>query len=182
MSWSTRDERNIQGRKRRGYNCVEEGQIVKKKKPLTTSSILEEGEQWEMLVDLKKKLVFPNIVQTTLRPDIVIWSENNKRLAMIELTAPWESRCEEAFERKTAKYADLLAQCRALGWNSWLFPVEVGARGFHAKSLWRLFMAFGVTGKERKRAVARMATAAERASSWLWLKREERSWKPTTDT
>ena len=160
---------------------AKEGQTVKKK-PLTTPSILDEGEQLEMLVDLKKKVVFPNIVQTTLRPDIVIWSEKNKRLAMIELTVPWESRCEEAFERKTAKYADLLAQCRALGWHSWLFPVEVGARGFPAKSLWRLFMAFGVTGKERKRAVARMATAAERASSWLWLKREERSWKPTTDT
>ena len=169
------------GRKKERIQFVKEGQTAKKK-PLTTPSILDEGEQWEMLVDLKKKLVFPNIVQTTLRPDIVIWSEKNKRLAMIELTVPWESRCEEAFERKTAKYADLLAQCRALGWHSWLFPVEVGARGFPAKSLWRLFMAFGVTGKERKRAVARMATAAERASSWLWLKREERSWKPTTDT
>jgi hypothetical protein len=135
-----------------------------------------------MAADLGKKLVFPDIVPTALRPDIVLWSNTSKRLVMVELTVPWESRCEDAFERKTAKYADLLAQCKAKGWHTWLFPVEIGARGFPGKSLWRLFSALGVTGNERKKYVRKLERAAERASRWLWIKSEERSWKRTSDT
>ena len=50
--------------------------------------MLDESDNSEMSVDLGKKLVFPNMVQTTLRPDIVIWSTRDKRLMMIELTVP----------------------------------------------------------------------------------------------
>jgi hypothetical protein len=147
-----------------------------------TSSILDESDQWEMSVDLKQKLVFPNIIQTTLRPDIVLWSNKDKCLIMVELTVPWESRCEEAFERKKAKYTYLQEQCREKGWRVWLYPVEIGTRGFPAQSLWRMFSALGIKGADRKRAVGKLSLAAERASSWLWMKREERSWKPTTNT
>lgn len=135
-----------------------------------------------MSVDLKQKLVFPNIIQTTLRPDIVLWSNKDKCLIMVELTVPWESRCEEAFERKKAKYTYLQEQCREKGWRVWLYPVEIGTRGFPAQSLWRMFSALGIKGADRKRAVGKLSLAAERASSWLWMKREERSWKPTTNT
>ena len=38
--------------------------------------------------------------------------------------------------------------------------------------------ALGIFGKPRKKAVSAMAVAAERASSWLWLRREDGSWKP----
>ena len=169
------------GSKSKKIQFVKAGETTHKQHT-PTSSILDQVESWEMLVDLGKKLVFPNIVQTTQRPDIIIWSQKNKCLAMIELTVPWETRCEEASERKTAKYTDLLRQCKEQGWHSWLFPVEVGARGFPARTLWKLFTAFGVTGRERKTAVNRLGNAAERASRWLWLRREEKSWKPTTDT
>ncbi|XP_052281145.1 uncharacterized protein LOC127878656 [Dreissena polymorpha] len=93
---------------------VKEGQKAPKKLQ-PTSSVLDESDQWEMSVDLKQKLVFPNIIQTTLRPDIVLWSTKNKCLIMVELTVPWESRCEEAFERKKAKYTYLQEQCREKG-------------------------------------------------------------------
>ena len=43
---------------------------------------------------------------------------------------PWETRCEEAYERKKAKYTELLDLCKEKGWRTWLFPVEVGVRGF----------------------------------------------------
>lgn len=135
-----------------------------------------------MKVDLGQRLVFPDIVQTTLRPDIVIWSSKNKRLVIIELTVPWETRCEEAFERKKAKYTELVEQCQQRGWRCWLFPVEVGARGFAAQSLWRTLGSLGVKGRERKRTAKAAGQAAERASSWLWLKREEKSWKLSADT
>lgn len=41
-------------------------------------------------MDLDKKLVFPTIVQTNLRPDAVLVSHHSKTLVAIELSVPWE--------------------------------------------------------------------------------------------
>ena len=145
------------------------------------SSILGDTTGWNMEVDLGKRLVFPDVVQTTLRPDIVLWSKAGKKLIVIELTVPWETRCEEAYERKKAKYTELLDLCKEKGWRTWLFPVEVGARGFCSQSVCRLMTAVGTSSRDRKRAIQRLSQAAERASSWLWLRREEMSWKQSTN-
>ena len=67
-------------------------------------SFLQTAPAWEMRVDLGRKLHFHQVVQTSLRPDIVIWSEEAKK---IELTVPWEDGCSEAHERK-AKYQVLM--------------------------------------------------------------------------
>ena len=48
-----------------------------------------------MEVDLGRRLVFPDIVKTTLRPDIVLWSKTWKKLIVIELIVLWETRFEE---------------------------------------------------------------------------------------
>ncbi|KAH3773841.1 hypothetical protein DPMN_141510 [Dreissena polymorpha] len=36
-----------------------------------------------------------------------------------------------------------------------------------------MFSALSIKGADRKRAVGKLSLAAERASSWLWKKREE---------
>jgi len=71
--------------------------------------------------------------------------------------------------------------CKERGWHTWLYPVEIGARGFPSQSLWRMLRDIGVRGAQRKRAVGKLSQAAERASSWLWYKKDEKSWKPSTD-
>lgn len=144
----------------------------------TKKSLLQAAQSWEMRVDLGRKLVFPQVVQTQLRPDMVLWSEEVRKLILIELTVPWEDGCEEAYERKATKYQDLVEQCRAKGWQTWLFPVEVGCRGFPAQSVWKTLTALGLAGRERKVAIRRLGEAAERASCWLWSRREELSWGP----
>lgn len=68
-----------------------------------------------------------NTVQTSLRPDIVIWSEDEKRIILMELMALWEDGCKEALERKATKYQCLVQQCRNLGRLA-----EVGCWGFPA--------------------------------------------------
>ena len=160
---------------------VKSGETKKTQKP-TKASILDGSRDWKMEVDLDRRLVFPNVVQTTLRPDIVLWSETAKKLVTIELTVPWEARCEEAYERKKAKYTELVDLCKQQGWRTWLFPVEVGVRGFCSQSVHRLMTALGTTGRERRVAIQRLSQAAERASSWLWLRREEKSWRQSTNT
>jgi len=129
-----------------------------------------------MRVDLEKRLVFPEVVQTTLRPDIVLWAPQDKKIVLIELIVPWEERCDEAYERKAAKYTQLTEECRKKGCKAWLFPVEVGTRGFPAKSMWKMLTELGITGQQRKQAIRSVSSAAEKASCWLWRRRDERSW------
>ena len=64
-------------------------------------------QTWTLQADLDKKMQFPDIVQTSLRPDIVIQLNATKRLVIVELTVPWDERCQSAYELKTAKYTDL---------------------------------------------------------------------------
>ena len=56
--------------------------------------------------------------------------------------------CSEAHERKATKYQDLVQQCRDKGWQAWLFPVEVGCRGFPAQSVWNTLTALGIRGRQ----------------------------------
>ena len=86
---------------------------------------------------------------------------------MVELIVPWETRCDEAYERKMAKYTELQEQCGGRGWSTCLFPVEIGCRGFPAQSLWRMLGKLGIKAGDRKRAVGRLELTAEKASIWL---------------
>ena len=97
--------------------------------------MLDRGHDWELRVDLDRKLVFPNIVETNLRPHAVLVSQQSKTLVAIEVAVPWEKNCEEAHERKSLKCADLMADCKDKRGSVWLFPVEVGCKGFSAQSV-----------------------------------------------
>ncbi|KAJ8352978.1 hypothetical protein AAFF_G00124830, partial [Aldrovandia affinis] len=89
------------------------------------SNLLTSGAEWKMKVDLGRQLQFPQeICSTTLRPDVVLWSAAAKSALLIELTVPWEEGLEAAYERKMAKYADLVAECRESGWSVRMYPVE----------------------------------------------------------
>ncbi|MDF4285595.1 hypothetical protein P3436_25190, partial [Vibrio parahaemolyticus] len=96
---------------------------------------LEGACDWEMEADLGGKLVVPQeIVSTSQRPDIVLWSVSQRIVYFIELTVPWEDSVEEAYERKKLRYADLRAEAEQRGWKTRICPVEVGCRGFIARS------------------------------------------------
>jgi len=97
----------------------------------------------------------------------------------MEISARY-TKCDEAYEGRKAKFAELLIECRERGFRTWLFPIEVGARGFCSQTVCRLMAAIGTTGRDRRRTIQRLSQAAERASSWLWLRREEKSWKLST--
>ncbi len=83
---------------------------------------------------------------------MVIWSEEAKKIILIELTVQWEDGCDGASERQATSYQDLVHQCRDKGWQAWLFPVEVGCRGFLAQSVWKTLSALGIAGRERETA------------------------------
>lgn len=130
-----------------------------------------------MEVDLDKKLVFPpEIVATTLRPDMVLWSKAAKLAYVMELTVPWEEGVEEAYERKKTKYSDLAAEASQNGWKTLIFPVEVGSRGYVATSTTSLLKKMGVRGRSLQQAIKSVSNAAEKSSHWLWIKRKDNNW------
>ncbi|XP_061772124.1 uncharacterized protein LOC133562186 [Nerophis ophidion] len=140
----------------------------------TSSGLLATARDWELSVDLGKQLKFPDVVaKTTLRPDIVLTSVASKQVILLELTVPWEDRMEEANERKSAKYSQLVEECRSNGWRAMCRPVEVGCRGFVGKSLCRAYRMLGITVASQQRAMKLVTDATEVASRWLWIRRGE---------
>ena len=52
---------------------------------------------------------------------------------------------------------------------------DISCGGFVARSLVETFSSLSIEGERKKRAFYSTTDVAERASKWLWLKREE-SW------
>ena len=116
------------------------------------------AKDWKMAADQIEALHFPHhIVHTQERPDIVIWSDTVKHVAIIELTVPWEGNMEEAFERKK------LQACQVI-------PIEVGCRGFIGRTTTSYLTRLGLMNRARRRATLQLQATAERASSWIWSK------------
>ena len=114
---------------------------------------------------LSQRVTFPpKIAATNRRPDLVLWSTSCLRVFIVELTVPWEDAIDEAFELKGLRYANLAAEAEGWGWNVKVWPVEVGCRGFVARSTTRLLKEVGIRGQ------------TQRSSHWLWLKRRDATW------
>ena len=153
------------------------------KTPTAWDYISDETNHWQHKPGSSSdiKLRFPEIVPTNFRQDMVLWSAAIKKIVIIKLTVPWEERCGEANVRKRAKYDELMTECSGNGRQTWRFPVKVRCRWFPAQSFLRLFSALGVTGRCRRTAAQRMGQAAEQSSCWIWLNRNNSTWKPTND-
>ncbi len=140
---------------------------------------LEGARDWEMRVDLGQLLtVPPQIATSTLRPDMVLWSDSSRAVYFIELTVPWEDATDEAYERKKLRYSDLKAEAEQRGWRASVRPVEVGCRGFIATSTLNLLKELGIHGQALRRTIRETSDTAEHCSRWLWLRRKDPRWAP----
>jgi hypothetical protein len=90
-----------------------------------------------------------DIMVQAQRPDLVIIDQSvygRFRIALVELTCPWDTDAKRAEECKTARYADLKVELSNQGWDRGLYLIEVGAQGHIVKSvkdrLWSLFRAW----------------------------------------
>ena len=86
---------------------------------------------YSITIDLPSKTYsFPHhITPTSLRPDIVWWSDHLKELWLFELTISFETVVAGARTRKCRNYRDLLEAAKVAGFKSKLITVEVGSRG-----------------------------------------------------
>jgi hypothetical protein len=161
----------------RQINFVHQGEKARPFRGRHRVGQLSNGGAWELKADLIQQVVVPpHIVSTRLRPDMLLWSDLEKIVYFIELTVPWEDRVEVANELKKAKYAEMAEEAAQRGWSSRLRPIEIGARGFVARSAISLLTELGICGRSLRQAVSNMSVAAERASEWLWVRRKHTSW------
>ena len=139
-----------------------------------TPSLLTSAPDWQIRVDLGKQLKFPeHIIETSLRPDMVLFSNATKQLIIWELTIAWEENMATSNERKRSKYQELKEQCQANGWRTFLDPIEVGCRGFAGKSLCKAFSKIGIVGVRKRKAIKNIIESAEKSSRWVWMKRAD---------
>jgi hypothetical protein len=90
--------------------------------------------------------ILADVMVQAQRPDLVIvdWSVHGKRrIALVELTCPWDIDAKRAEERKTARYADLKEGQSNQGWDCSLYLIEVGALLCGATLSSQLRTAFG---------------------------------------
>ena len=130
---------------------------------------------WEEAADLKGCDRFFHI-PTTKKPDLVIWSEEEKEVHLVELTVPHEDNISSAHERKENRYEVLVGECEEAGWKAKHFPVEVGCRGYIATSITKWMKEAGLCTKKRKILTKALQETVEKASHWIWVKREDTSW------
>lgn len=75
----------------------------------------------------------PRMAETSLRADIVLFSETSQQVVLLETTVPWEERREEAKERQQAKHAGMVKERCRQGWRERSVALGVGCRGFAAQ-------------------------------------------------
>ena len=115
------------------------------RRPLASQAILLQTDDWQFLFDLEEQLQFPvEIAATTLRPDVVMFSQSKKTVVILELTVPLEDNSGSAHDRKTTKYSALVSACEENGYRTHFFALEVGYLGFCPHSLLHCFEALGL--------------------------------------
>ena len=116
---------------------------------------------------------FPHhITPTTLRPDIVWWSDVEKQLWLFELTISYETVVADAAQRKKSKYKELIESAMKAGYRSELITVEVGSRGMLSETdLDSLRTALNVHRKAITNLCLSAITTTIRESFLIWCTR-----------
>ena len=120
--------------------------------------MLEEADDWQTVFDLrydeqgaKHKMSFPvEVLTTTLMPDGVICSSQQKQIILLELSVSWEENHVAANLRKKLRYEQLEALLAGQGWKVQRFEFEVGSRGYLSPTVSKMLKALGLNRQEAK--------------------------------
>ena len=142
--------------------------------------LLHDSKQWQLMVDIpSKSLIFPgHIAISDLRPDLIIFSNINKLIILIELTCPCEENFEDRHREKLTKYKDLKELIEFNGWCCYLFAIEVGARGYCSDSVPRCLRALGLGPKAVREACKDLGLVSSKSSFCIWMARDTKEWSP----
>jgi hypothetical protein len=151
------------------------GEAPPRARKASPASLIQGATDWEVMADLAgQPYAFPlDVAATTKRPDIVLVSRATRRLIMVELTVPDESRVVKAMKLKRESYAALTAECQASSYDTTLLTVEVGVRGFVAVQSVRNLKTLGIwSGALHKD----LTNTAIRGSYAIYIHRNDPVW------
>jgi hypothetical protein len=142
---------------------------------LPRASLLDTASDWKIACDLPiaGDYVFPLVAAATARrPDIVLWSESTKQLAMLELTVPNETRVVESMRLKQHRYKELVKECSQT-FATTLLTAEVGTRGFVASCTQQALQSLGIWSSQLHKD---LSNAALRGSYAIYCNRDNPVW------
>ena len=165
---------------------VESGQKLKREKTKKVASgIIDAATDWVYQINLRhEKTHFPpDIITTSERSDIVLFSNSTKLVVIIELTSPAEDNIEKLREIKSTKYERLAENIREGGIMEsiyYVFTVEIGVKGFVPKRTSGVWRRLGLNEKEGKRLTNKISRTAIRCSHFIWIRRNTAAWEAPT--
>ena len=146
------------------------------------TGLLHHTRDWLFMSDLDSGFIFPgHIAITSLRPDLIVFSNSVKRIIIIELTCPCEENMESWHSIKLSKYLPLVDVIRRSGWSVDLFAIEVGARGYCSRSVPLCLKKLGFTNKEAFLVSRQLGDTSMKASFCIWLSRNSPVWNQPND-
>ena len=95
-----------------------------------------------------------------------------------ELTCPAEEGIDEAKARKQARYLPLAEQLRSSPrpWTVHVLNLEVGARGFVARSTYSFLRKIGFTANAARTTCRQASEVAARCSYAIYVRHKEKKW------
>ena len=144
-------------------------------------SLLGSASDWKLLVDFThNQYVFPaHIFPTNQRPDLLLYSNNLRRVIFGELTCPAEENIEPQHIHKASKYQDLADEIRNAHRDPWdvvILPFEVGSRGFVAKSLQMFLRKIGLSKTANRQCCRNASEVASRCSYAIYQYHDKPNW------
>ena len=144
------------------------------------SGLLYTANDWVLAYDNANNplVISHHIVQTSLRPDIILYSSTTKQSIILELTVPTEENIFQQHADKEHKYAKLLDDIKMSQWTGQVFSVKVGSRGYVAKSLGYALQKLGleqIAIQKQRKAVSLICL---RSSHAIYLSRGNEIWRP----
>ena len=98
-----------------------------------------------------------------------------------ELTCPAEEGIEAAQARKTGNYCDITNAAKVRGWTAEAATIEVGARGFVARTLPHFLKRLGRCPKNINSECKTISSIAARCTYTIYLARESFVWDKKRD-
>lgn len=150
------------------------------KRAHATRSLLGTASDWKLLVDFRRKpyLFPPHILATRKRPDILLYSNSLRVVIFGELTCPAEEGISAAKLRKQSRYADTAEAIRGMKhpWTVHILTLEVGARGFVARSTYTFLRKIGFSAVAARSSCRQVSEVAARCSYAIYLRHNEKDW------
>jgi hypothetical protein len=135
---------------------------------ITKHSKLVKSGTFELVTDLgndkRDHVALMRSFDTTLKPDVILFNESDKKIILGELTCPMEHKMAHWNQFKTAKYEKLVSEIAKRGYTVTIHAFEVGCRGLVGNSIQNFLKALHLPAKDRAVTVKDASIAALQSS------------------